>query len=396
VRVATFIKRTTFHKGFGGLETQNKILCEGLVSKGHSVTVFSPKYELNVESAEENGVNYVFVDCVYRSLAGFSKFQKKNWINKSVEVFEKYHTNNAFDVILAQSSAGLGVIGQKNKLDIPVVSISHGSIVGEYKTRLQSLRGFTDYIRLIPDTAYLLLNFFGRQREFVLHSNKIIAVSEAVKSALVNETYVPKEKVTVIHNSFDASDVPHKDDDFHNEKPILIYVGRVVKSKGIKDLIDAFKMCGKNAKLLIVGDGADAELFKKHVSKLRLEESVEFLGLRPHSEVLDLVSGADLFVLPSRRVEGFPMTIVESLAAGTPIIGADIGGISEGIDEGITGLLYESGDVRALCEKLSILLDDKFLRAKMSQNARAVARQRFSLDAMLNKYESVLMGVIKR
>ena len=84
MNIAVFIKRTTLHSGFGGLETQNKTLCEGLVTRGHNITVFSPKRELNKEDEKLNGVRYVYIDCSYRSLAGFGHLDKNNWINRSV------------------------------------------------------------------------------------------------------------------------------------------------------------------------------------------------------------------------------------------------------------------------------------------------------------------------
>ena len=101
MNIAVFIKRTTFHKGFGGLETLNKALCEGLVGRDHRVTVFSPKHELDKDQEKINGVRYQYVGCSYRSLAGFAYFDKNNWVNRSVAEFEKLHEQNPFDLIIA-------------------------------------------------------------------------------------------------------------------------------------------------------------------------------------------------------------------------------------------------------------------------------------------------------
>ena len=207
MNIAVFIKRTTFHEGYGGLETQNQTLCEGLSGKGHRVTVFSPKYELEQDFASKNGVDYVFVECSYRSLAGLGHLDKNNWENKSFFAYKIAHDEKAFDIVLAQSSAGLGLLRRKSDLTVPVISISHGTTVGEYKTLLQSIKSFGDVIRLIPNTAYMLLNFFIRQRLFVLKSNKVIAVSNVVKQKLVEETFVSKGRITVIHNGVDESKI---------------------------------------------------------------------------------------------------------------------------------------------------------------------------------------------
>ncbi len=88
MKIAAFIKSTTLHKNHGGLETQNKVLCEGLVKKGHQVTVFSPKRDLDVSGAEESGVKYVFIDAQYGRKI-ISGFKKDSWEKMSLKVFEK-------------------------------------------------------------------------------------------------------------------------------------------------------------------------------------------------------------------------------------------------------------------------------------------------------------------
>jgi len=86
MRIAFFIKSTTFHNGYGGLETQNRALCEELVARGHDILVFSPQRELKCETKYEKGVKYHFVPCVYR----LARFNKKNWFFKSRKI-KKIH-----------------------------------------------------------------------------------------------------------------------------------------------------------------------------------------------------------------------------------------------------------------------------------------------------------------
>ena len=137
MRIAVFIKKTTFHKGYGGLETQNKSLCEGLAERGHDITVFSPQHELENTKKTEHGVDYVFVPCTFRTL--FSSFIKNHWYNKSYESFSNYNKHQRFELIISQSSAGIGVIKHKSEFNIPVLTISHGSTLMEFKTMLQNV-----------------------------------------------------------------------------------------------------------------------------------------------------------------------------------------------------------------------------------------------------------------
>ena len=95
MNLAFFIKSTTHHAGYGGLEVQNKVLTEGLVKNGHTVVVYSPKKELSVGELTENGVIYKFVDCVYGTLVP----TEKSWYTKSFEVFIADNKDYNFDLI---------------------------------------------------------------------------------------------------------------------------------------------------------------------------------------------------------------------------------------------------------------------------------------------------------
>src|SRR3989344_3517637 len=392
MNVAVFIKKTTLHEGFGGLETQNKALCEGLAKRGHKITIFAPKQELNTDSQELNGVSYKFIDCSYRSLGGFGYLDKNNWINRSVEAFKQSYKEEKFDLILGQSSAALGLVMKKNELGVPVVSISHGTTTGEYKTLLQSLSSPKDYIKLIPNTAYFLLNFFNRQREFVLHSDKVIAVSKFVRQALIDETFVDESKVVVIYNGIDEDIARTKKEDGVVR---LFYVGLIHRSKGLADLVVAMgQIRDKKVELTIVGDGPHLMGLKEMVSEKKLLDKIHIFGRIPHKESMKLLGESDIFVLPSRRVEGFPMSIVEAMLAQVPVIGSNMGGIPEGIEDGVTGIIYESGNVDQLKNAILKLSEDEELRNVMGKKAFEKAKKEFTLDAMLDKYEKVFNEVI--
>ena len=392
MNLAVFIKRTTLHAGYGGLETQNKALCEGLAKRGHKITVFSPKYKLDTLSQELNGVFYKFIDCSYRSLGGFGYLDKNNWINRSVEEFKKAHQKEKFDLVLGQSSAALGLVMKKAELDVPVISISHGTTTGEFKTLLQSLSSLKDYVKLIPNTAYFLLNFFNRQREFVLHSDKVVAVSKFVKKALVDETFVDENRIAVIYNGTDENIISTKIDDGMVR---LFYVGLIHWSKGLEDLVVVMeRIRDKNIELTVVGDGPYLAKLKELVLQKKLLNRIHILGRIPHNESMRMLGESDIFVLPSRRVEGFPMSVIEAMFAQVPVIGSNMGGIPEGVENGVTGIVYESGNVNELKNAIIKLSEDKELRNRMGKNAYEKAKKEFTLDVMLNKYEKTFSEVL--
>jgi len=401
MKIAVFTKKTTFHKGYGGLETQNKVLCEGLTGRGHSVTVFSPKWDLDLDEANEKRIKYIFVDCVYRMgpvFGFFGTMQKKNWINRSFEEFSKLHEKGKFDLVLAQSSAGLGVIKRKRELGVKVISISHGSITGEYKTFLSSMELPRDLLLLIKNTGFAAKNFFRRQREFVHGSDKIIAVSNFVKESIIDETFVMDRKIEVIHNGVDPESFFEQDKKISRGNKIL-YVGQIIKSKGMLDLMKMFISSTEfsNLKIDLVGAGELLGMLQsRSIHDPKLKDSVNFLGKVPYDELVDKYyknKEYGLFVLPTKRYEGFPMVLVEAMFSALPIVAYDKGGVRDAIEDGENGFLVKQDDINGFKAKVLQVVEDEDLRKKMSNNALKTAYEKYTLSSMLDKYEKVIREV---
>lgn len=427
MHIAIFVKRTTFHQGYGGLETQTKLLSEGLVNRGHTVVVFSPKADFEKDTHEENGVIYVFIDSTYRlgiffqgiesimanvleklipainTKGIFSKKGKEDWVEKSVSAFKKMHSVTPFDIVLCQSASGIGIIRNKKKLGVKVISISHGTILSEYRTRIKSITSVKQFLSfgfilsLLRDTAFVIKNFFTRQREFILHSNKVIAVSTYVKQAIINETYSPEDHIEVIFNGVDPKRFNHGTKRPVSENDLnLIYVGKVIRSKGIFVLLDALmRLDNPTIKLHIVGDGEDLENAKEYVQDTSLDKNIIFYGNVKPEEVTKMLDKCDVFVLPSIRVEGFPMVLVEAMFSGLPIIATDSGGNKDAVIESITGYIIPPNSISELSDKISMFVSDKALITRMSKNAIDHAMKNFTLNTMLDKYLQVIKEVIK-
>jgi len=397
MKIAVFAKSTSFHKGYGGLETQNKVLCEKLVERGNAVTVFSPKKELEFDTKDLNGVVYVFVPCKFKMglVLGFGgRLNKNNWINKSYDTFKNYHEKNEYDLVLSQSSAALGIIKRKNELGVKIISIAHGSILGELKTYFKDISTISDYLNIIPNTAFAVKNFFTRQREYVLGSDRVIAVSNAVKNSLLEETFAPDEKIVVVHNGINPQNCDESKKGHGTVN--LIYVGKMIRSKGVFNLINV--LAGTqfaDIKLHMVGGGRDLEELKKYSNSKHLSEKIVFYGNISPEEVVPLMFKNDIFVMPTLRIEGFPMTLVEAMFAGLPIVANNIGGNSDAVLDGETGFLTDPENLNDFREKLVKLVKDKELIHKMSLKARERANSEFTTDIMVNKYESIFNEVLR-
>jgi len=388
MKIAAFIKSTTFNKEYGGLETQNKVLCEGLAKRGHDITVFSPARGSTDRFVEENGVKYVFVPCVYRML--FASVDKNNWLNRSYQKFIKIHKQESFDVVISQSSAGLGVIKKKHELGIKVVGISHGTIGGEMRTLINSAKGPVDLIKSSRSLAFSLTNFFGRQRQYIHGCNAIVAVSSAVKKSIIDETYAPEEKITIIHNGMDGKKVPKKDwGKVDADEPLkALYIGRIEESKGLRELLEACR--GLNSVALnIVGDGPYLEELKALSRQLKMSQKVLFYGKLPFEKAIEMYACNDVFVLPTRRVEGLPMTLIEACFAGLPIIATDMGGNKDAVVDGFNGFLLTKLNIDVLRQKILDLAENKALAEKMGSNGKIKAEKEFELDNMISAYERI-------
>ncbi|EKD99753.1 MAG: glycosyl transferase group 1 [uncultured bacterium] len=398
MKIAVLIKNTTFHKDYGGLETQNKTLCDGLVSRGHQVTVFTQQKELTETTKIDNGVNYVFIAASFRYL--FSSINPNSWEKKSLKVFSEYHSKEPFDVVLSQSTAGIGVIKNKKQLGVKVISIAHGTSAGELKTQIQNIKNLKDIYWAIRNTQYFLRQFFGRQREYILGSDKVIAVSHAVKTQLLDETFAPEELITVINNGIDPSSFVEsaKTAQKHNDTKVhLIFTGRVIRSKGVFELVKiVWEVKDMPFTVDIVGDGEDLTELKNNITRLGLSEKFVFHGKLNRQQVTERLLQSDIYVMPTLRAEGFPMTLVEAMFASLPIIANNIGGISDAVEDAKTGYLIKVGDLSGFKAKLTTLIADTSLRATLGQNGRIKAQNEFTLETMLNKYQQEMQKVLAK
>ncbi len=173
-----------------------------------------------------------------------------------------------------------------------------------------------------------------------------------------------------------------------------LFFGRLSYEKGIKTLIEAFTELN-GPKLKIVGTGPEEETLKAYVAEHHAEHRIEFVGYRKGDELKELIRDASFVVVPSEWYENNPMTIIEAYSAGIPVIGAQIGGIPEIIDEDRTGYLFPSGDVQELKEaiiKAESLSEEGY--AEMSRAARTFAAENFSEERsytkIMNLYNSIL------
>lgn len=207
----------------------------------------------------------------------------------------------------------------------------------------------------------------------------------------IHEKYMPlikdKQHITLYNFSKSITDYPKQ---ISSEKYYL-FLGRLSYEKGIETLIKAFKV-RPNLNLKIAGTGPLEPELKAKTKELK---NIEFLGYKKGKELEALISKAYMVIVPSEWYENNPMSIIESYAVGTPVIGANIGGIPEIIQENATGFIFESGNVNDLIssiDKAENQNEEQY--KKLSQGSIDFAKNYLSVDnywkKLIDFYSQVL------
>ncbi len=176
----------------------------------------------------------------------------------------------------------------------------------------------------------------------------------------------------------------------------FLFVGRLSEEKGIETIVRAAKLI-PDVVFKIVGRGSDMERLHRVADGL---ENVEFVGFRMGPELARLYRGAMAVLLPSRVHENFPLAILESMAAGKPVIASNVGGVPEIVDDRVNGFLVNPADLHGWVEAIMRLAYDEELRLSMARAARSTVEHRFQLDdhyrRLMAIYEEAMAHHISR
>jgi glycosyltransferase involved in cell wall biosynthesis len=199
---------------------------------------------------------------------------------------------------------------------------------------------------------------------------------------------IDPEKIFQKFYTINLDEFPYQKD-FEN---YFVYFGRLSEEKGILTLLKAMKGIS-GTKLLILGSGPEEDRLKKYADENNLND-VEFLGYKGKEDINEIIGKAKFVVVPSEWYDNSPLVIYESFALGTPVIGANLGGIPELVNHEINGLIFEAGNVEDLTEKIKRLVENSDLAKKFSQAARNKAETEFHpefhYEAMMEKYKGML------
>ena len=225
-------------------------------------------------------------------------------------------------------------------------------------------------------------------------SDAVVAPSQVTAREIEEDYGAPVEAVIPNGVSWwpdddSDSDAARKPGDTDGDPwPAVLYVGRMRTRKAVAVLLEAFAGLLRNqpqAHLILAGDGEHRQALEQRARSLGIGQAVRFLGAVPREQMGRWYRAADVFCLPS-IYEGFPVAILEAMAAGLPVVSTTVSGIPEAVEDGVTGLLVEPEDAAGLTGALECLAADAELCRDMGQAARRLVHERFSIDTICAAY----------
>jgi len=241
------------------------------------------------------------------------------------------------------------------------------------------------------------LSFFKKLKEkykylFLSHTT---TVSEMDKLKLINKFNFPENKISVIYNSFDDkinTNLNYKNKDLNFN---IGTVGRLVPEKNQLFIIDIFSELLKhfpNLKLTIVGDGLEKNNIINYIEKLHLSKKISVLDYSEN--VLSIMKTFDIFILTS-KYEGIPLTIMDSLALGIPVVASKVGSIPEIVKNGFNGFTLELKNINGFVDTIINILNNRNLHEYLSSNA-IKSVQNFTVEKMVKEYENLYLRLLNK
>lgn len=225
-------------------------------------------------------------------------------------------------------------------------------------------------------------------RRLLNRSSKIIVNSSYMRDELLKNYPRLAVKVKIIPNGLNVDQIENIPAKNYLNEPYIFYVGRIVEKKGVDVLIKAFyKMSNSNLKLIVEGKGEDLEKNMALAKKYGIDPQIIFTeGKLSTEEKIGAMKGALFGVIPS-RIEPFGIVALEFMAAGTPVVVSETGGLKDMLRDKDTCLFFENGNVDALAHKMELMLSDQELREKLSENGIKEI-QNYKWDSISNRYLS--------
>jgi len=222
---------------------------------------------------------------------------------------------------------------------------------------------------------------------------RYIVASNFMKKILINAG-LPADRFEIVSYYTGFPPFPEKKESTESSSTIL-FLGRLVKPKGLNFLIEALKCVDAPWRCTIIGEGPELEPMQDMAKKYQISEKIHFSGWIPNTELGEYYRNASVIVVPSVWPEPFGIVGIEAMSYAKPVVAFDVGGISQWLEDGKTGFLVSRKDVKGLTQKIEVLLKDKDLARKFGKQGRRNVEMQFTKSVHLNKLMQVFKNVRK-
>ena len=385
VRVLRVIARLNM----GGPALHVAYLTAGLATRGYETTLVAGSLARGEDSmafvADELGVEVVRIDELHREISPARDIVAAVRLARLIRKIRPH--------ILHTHTAKAGAVGRFAALlagdarPPVVVHTYHGHV----------LRGYFDPVRARA--------FRQLERTLARSTTALVAVSPQVRDDLVELDVAPATRFAVVRLGIELDQRVASGSNGRGEtrrvlgigeRPFTVgWIGRMTGIKRTDDVLLAFKSLrerGIDARLCLVGDGPDRDQVERRAHELGVMRDTLFLGYQ--EQVASFFAAFDVFILPSAN-EGTPVTAIEALAAGKPVVATRVGGIPDVVRDGEDGFLVAPGDVEALADRLAELATDDKLRERMGEAARARVRERYSVQRLVDDVDRLYRSLLE-
>jgi glycosyltransferase involved in cell wall biosynthesis len=390
----------TFHPVIGGCESQARLLAEQLTERGHQVMIVTRRTSSGLPASDRlGGVRILRV-----GPGGPGGF--KRWPMVLTALTTLFRMRREFDVVLVLGFRSLGLsagILRRWGKGCVLKAESNGEMSGDFfAPRLERLRLG---VASLPVRALI-----GRRNRVLTRADAFIAISAAVEAEL-RSAGIPEAKITRIPNAVDSlvvrpADVEEKGQlrarlGFGAGDVLVTFTGRLVSYKGLPLLLRVWERVVADvpsARLVLVGAGGQdihncEDELRAFVRDRSMDDRVVFTG--DVSNVHEYLQASDVFIFPTEN-EAFGISLIEAMSCGLPVVAASTGGITDIVEHGVDGILVPPGDDVATEAALRALLSDPEKATGLGVAARRTVKHRYSVDSVVDSYETLLRGCSKR
>lgn len=286
---------------------------------------------------------------------------------------------------------------RKHEIDIIHTRSTEAGIIGRWAGYLAGTPIIIHGVRGIPfsEEHHDILNGFVQVLERISAplADRLVADSKTTRDYFLEQSIGNPDQFEIISPGIPIEEfiAANGKEVGQEERPTILFVGRLERPKGVYELIEAFERIHKkyDVDLALVGEG-DEEGLKKSIHR-DIRAKVHVLGYR--KDIPQLMAGADILVHPSHR-EGFSRVVTEAMAAGLPVVASPVGGIPDRVTDGEQGYLVEQGEIDQLAAQLETLLESCALREEMGAKAQNGIGD-YSVDSVKEKYQDLYRELIE-